>query len=248
LKHTQTNEEFSYDSVADRYARMVDSAPYNAFYERPAMLAIVDQMNIRNRRVLDFGCGTGWYASQLRERGALVTGIDASKRMLFHARARLNQQGESYQDVEQPAIVASNISAGLPFRSQYFDFAIAPLVLHYIREWGPPLAELRRVLVPGARFLFSTHHPAVEAQRLASDGFDVRYEEVQLVEEEWSDIGCVRFYRRSLTRIVDALADAGFVIERLIEPVPVEGFRALKPEAYAKLLQRPEFVIVQARR
>ena len=104
------------------------------------------------------------------------------------------------------------------------------------------------MLVPGARFLFSTHHPAVEAQRLASDGFDVRYEEVQLVEEEWSDIGCVRFYRRSLTRIVDALADAGFVIERLIEPVPVEGFRALKPEAYAKLLQRPEFLIVQARR
>jgi hypothetical protein len=35
-------KEFSYDSVADRYAGMVDTAPYNAFYERPAMLAVLD--------------------------------------------------------------------------------------------------------------------------------------------------------------------------------------------------------------
>ena len=242
------DESFSYDSVADRYARMVDSAPYNAFYERPAMLAIVDRIGVRDRRVLDVGCGTGWYATQLSERGGLVTGIDASRRMLFHARARLNHESESRHEGEARAtIAAANMSDGLPFRSGSFDFAIAPLVVHYIREWGPALAELRRVLVPDARFLFSTHHPAHEAQRLATGGFDVRYDEVQLVEEEWSDIGCVKFYRRSLNRIVDALADAGFVIERLIEPVPTEGFRALKPESYAKLLQRPEFLIVQAR-
>ena len=242
------DEAFSYDSVADRYARMVDSAPYNACYERPAMLAIIDRIGIRNRRVLDVGCGTGWYASQLSERGALVTGIDASKRMLFHARARLDHQSDSRQEAAWPTIAAANMSHGLPFRSNYFDFAIAPLVLHYIYEWGPALAELRRVLVPDARFLLSTHHPAHEAERLATNGFHVRYDEVQVVEEEWSDIGCVRFYRRSLNRIVDALAEAGFVIERLIEPVPTDAFRALKPDAYAKLLQRPEFLIVQARR
>lgn len=241
------DQEFSYDSVADRYARMVDSAPYNAFYERPAMLAIVDRIGIRNRRVLDVGCGTGWYALQLSERGALVTGIDASERMLFHARSRLNHQSESRHE-DAPTFLAGNISEGLPFRSEYFDFAIAPLMMHYIREWGPALAELRRVLVPDARFLFSTHHPAHEAQRLAADGFDVLYDEVQLVQEEWDDIGCVQFYRRSLNRIADALTDAGFVIERFIEPVPTDGFRALKPDSYAKLLQRPEFLIVQARR
>jgi len=239
------DEEFSYDSVADRYARMVDSAPYNAFYERPAMLAIVDGMpSIRNRRVLDAGCGTGWYTAQLLARGALVAGVDGSRRMLSYARERLDRDWQASAD---PILAAVNLSSGLPFRSAYFDLAISPLVLHYIRDWSPALRELRRVLAPDGRLLFSTHHPAHEALRLAADGFDVRYDEVQFVEEEWTDIGCVRFYRRSLSRITDALADAGFVIERIVEPLPTDAFREVKPEAYARLLQRPEFLIVHAR-
>ena len=115
------------------------------------------------------------------------------------------------------------------------------------KGYGHWLRELRRVLAPDGRLLFSTHHPAHEALRLAADGFDVRYDEVQFVEEEWTDIGCVRFYRRSLSRITDALADAGFVIERIVEPLPTDAFREVKPEAYAILLQRPEFLIVHAR-
>jgi SAM-dependent methyltransferase len=246
----EPDEEFNYDSVADRYARQVDSAPYNAFYERPAMLAMVDRMpSIRNRRVLDVGCGTGWYSAQLLERGALVTGIDASKRMLAYARARLaGETASSRQGNTEATLAAVNLSEGLPFRSEYFDIAISPLVLHYIRDWGPAMRELHRVLVPNGRLLFSTHHPAHEALRLAADGFDVRYDEVQFVEEEWSHIGCVRFYRRSLTRIVDALADAGFVIERLVEPLPTDAFREIKPDAYARVLQRPDFLVVQGRR
>jgi SAM-dependent methyltransferase len=241
--------DFSYDSVAERYARMVDSAPYNAFYDRPAMLAIVDRLGVRARRVLDAGCGTGWYTQQLLERGALVTGIDASKGMLAFARARLEREQETNRDSgAQPMLAAVNLSEGLPFPSEHFDFAIAPLVLHYIRDWSPTLVELRRVLVPGGRFLFSTHHPGTEAQRLTDDGFDVRYDEIQLVEEEWTHIGRVRFYRRSLNRIFDAVVDAGFTIERLIEPVPTQEFREVKPDAYEKLLRRPEFLIVQARR
>jgi SAM-dependent methyltransferase len=230
---------FSYDSVANRYARMVDTAPYNAFYERPAMLAILDALSIRGKRVLDAGCGTGWYATQLIERGAIVTGIDRSRQMLGYARARL---------ANDPALVANvDLAGALPFHAAQFDIVISPLVMHYIDDWSTALRELARVLVRGGRFVFSTHHPAHEAQRLAADGFPVTYEEVQAVEEEWPDIGHVRFFRRSLTRITGALADAGFLIERLIEPVPTDAFRAVKPESYARLLQRPEFLIIQAR-
>ena len=236
--------EFSYDSVADRYAQMVDSAPYNAFYDRPSMLATLDRLpSVRGCRLLDAGCGTGWYAEQFLERGALVTGIDASARMLGYAKARLDRA----QRPDCVALLAADMSRELPFRSAQFNVAVSPLVVHYISDWGPMLSELARVLTPGGRFLFSTHHPTHEAQRLASDGFPVRYDEVQLVEEEWGNIGLVRFYRRSLTRITGALADAGFVIERMIEPVPTAEFRTAKPESYERLLQRPEFLIVQTR-
>ena len=234
--------EFSYDSVADRYARRVDSAPYNAFYERPAMLALVDSLpSIRGKAVLDAGCGTGWYAEQLLARGARVTGIDESEKMLSYARGRLG-------DNDRLILSAADLSGALPLPSTSFDLVISPLVMHYIRDWTTTLSEFSRVLVPRGRFLFSTHHPNYEAQRLAADGFPVRYDEVQLVEEEWEDIGRMRFYRRSLTRITKALTDGGFVIEKLIEPVPTEEFRAVKPDSYARLLHRPEFLIIQARR
>ncbi|MDP9206422.1 MAG: class I SAM-dependent methyltransferase, partial [Gemmatimonadota bacterium] len=248
------SDDFNYDSVADRYARRVDSAPYNAHYERPAMLATLDRLpSIRGRRVLDAGCGTGWYAAQLLARGARVAGIDGSKRMLSYARARFGRQtwgggGGGAASDDGLLLAAGDLSSALPFRSASFEVVVSPLVLHYIRDWTPALSELARVLIPGGRLVFSTHHPAHEAQRLAADGFAVRYDEIQLVEEEWEEIGQVRFFRRSLMSITDALAEAGFVMERLVEPVPTDAFRAAKPEAYARLLERPEFLIVQARR
>ena len=55
---------FSYDDIADSHAAAVDTAPHNALHERPAMLALLP--DVVGRRVLDAGCGSGWYAEQLR--------------------------------------------------------------------------------------------------------------------------------------------------------------------------------------
>jgi SAM-dependent methyltransferase len=198
--------------------------------------------------VLDAGCGTGWYAEQLLARGAHITGIDESKRMLSYARRRLGEERSAGESTPKLLLAAGDLSSALPLRSTSFDVVISPLVLHYIRDWGPALDEIARVLVPRGRFVFSTHHPAREAQRLAAEGFPVRYDEVQLVDEEWEEIGRVRFYRRSLNSITEALAEARFVVERLVEPVPTEAFRKAKPEAYARTMEQPEFLIVQVRR
>src|SRR5215213_8567697 len=78
---------FNYDSIASEYATRVDSAPYNALYERPAMLAALPDVN--GKRILDAGCGSGWYAEQLLARGAIVTAVDASGAMVDYARARI---------------------------------------------------------------------------------------------------------------------------------------------------------------
>jgi len=49
---------FNYDAIADAYAAGVDSAPYNALYERPAMVEMLPP--IENAAVLDAGCAAGW--------------------------------------------------------------------------------------------------------------------------------------------------------------------------------------------
>jgi SAM-dependent methyltransferase len=238
---SDSDVEFSYDAIADAYAEGIDAAPYNALYERPAMLAALPPVD--GRRILEAGCGAGWYTEQLLARGARVTAVDASAALVEHTRRRIAAlpgdaaaRAEVRQaDLREPLAFAADGS---------FDGVVSALVMHYLRDWSTALAEFRRVLAPGGWLLFSTHHPAADAARLPEGAsyFDVAQE-----EDHWQGIGTVRFYRRSLTAISGALADAGLGIERIIEPQPTEAFRAAKPSSAERLMRQPEFLLVLAR-
>ena len=84
---TSPDIPFSYDSVADGYAAAIDHAPYNALYERPAMLGLLPPVD--GRRILEAGCGAGWYTEQLLARGARVSAVDASAALVEHTRRRI---------------------------------------------------------------------------------------------------------------------------------------------------------------
>jgi hypothetical protein len=63
-----------YDSFAEAYAASNENNLVNAHYERPAMLALAG--DVTGRRILDAGGGSGPLLAALRDRGAIVTGID----------------------------------------------------------------------------------------------------------------------------------------------------------------------------
>lgn len=137
-----------YDSFAGAYAAENENNLVNAYYERPAMLALAGE--VTGRKILDAGCGAGPLTAALRERGAAVTGIDSSVAMLALARQRLGG------DVPLELV---DLRDRLPFDDETFDDVVAPLVLHYLQDWGPTLAEVRRVLKPGGRLIVSVEHP-----------------------------------------------------------------------------------------
>jgi hypothetical protein len=56
----------------------------------------------------------------------------------------------------------------------------------------------------------------------------------------------VPFYRRPLGEVINPLLEAGFALERLLEPTPTDKFRAKLPEDYVELSQRPGFLCVRA--
>ena len=226
---------FNYDEVADRYVRQVDANPYNADYERPAVLGLLPPL--AGLRVLDAGCGAGWYAERLLDAGAHVTGVDASAAMAAHARRRLG---------DRASIHVQDLAAPLPFADAAFDLVLSALVLHYLPDLVPTLREFRRVLGRAGTLVFSTHHPCHEADRLEADGRAIEYFATEPVEEEWNDIGRVRFFRRPLTALFEALADAGFLVAQVLEPRPSEALRARRPELHARLMRRPEFLCVRA--
>ena len=75
-----------YDSFAEAYSAENEAGLINAYYERPAMLDLAG--DVTGRRILDAGCGSGPLSAALRDRGAIVTGIDSSAGMLELARRR----------------------------------------------------------------------------------------------------------------------------------------------------------------
>ena len=77
----------SWDDAADVYAEGQASGRDYYRYEffGPAQLALCG--NVREMRVLDVGCGNGYFSREMAGRGAHVTGIDISSRMIARAQA-----------------------------------------------------------------------------------------------------------------------------------------------------------------
>lgn len=221
-----------YEGKAIAYAKRVDASPHNACYERPAMLSMIP--DIAGKAVLDVGCGSGWYVSALLELGGIVTAVDLDADFVALTRERVGESASVFQaDVSEPLAFAEDGS---------FGCIVAPLVLHYIENWEPVLAEFARVLEPGGHLVFSTHHPTMDWK----DSQSGNYFQQELLEDEW-DIGVVRFYRRSLTDMSKALWNAGFVIEELLEPKPTLAYAEINREWYERLLREPWFLVIRAR-
>ena len=226
----------AYNQLADDYAARIDSKAHNAFYDRPAVLSLLP--DVTGKRVLDAGCGPGAYAEWLLDHGAQVVAVDATEKMLAHARARTANRAEFH---------LANLNAPLDFLADAsFDLVICPLVLDYIRDWTPLFREFHRLLRPGGVLVFSHGHPASEFFLYYADG---NYHEVEQVSWEWTGFGTVvtmPSYRRPLAAVFNPLIDAGFVLDRVLEPRPIEAFREADREHYDQLMRQPGFLCIRA--
>ncbi len=103
--------------------------------------------DLRGRRVLDIGCGTGRLSVALVERAhAKVWGVDASQEMLAVAKEKV------------PGVAFKRAQAeSLPFKDGWFERAVLWLVLHLV-DCPAALAETRRILGPDGRLAIATFH------------------------------------------------------------------------------------------
>lgn len=216
-----------YDQIADGYTAENETSLANAYYERPAMLELAG--DVTGRRILDAGCGSGPLFAELRDRGAIVSGIDASAGMLELARRRLGADAD---------LQVADLAAPLPFPDDTFDDVIASLVLHYLQDWAPTLAELRRVLKPGGRLLASLDHPFNVVLWQQKAGEKPRYFETRNRTEEWTMGGQttqMSFWDRPLHAMTDAFTAAGFRITTISEPPYVPEARDLFPDDFRNI-------------
>jgi demethylmenaquinone methyltransferase / 2-methoxy-6-polyprenyl-1,4-benzoquinol methylase len=131
-------------TIADRYDLITVLLSYGrdrAWKRRLVEMSDAD----RATRALDLACGTGDIAFLLASRGANVTGLDVTFRMLQLALARRTPNGTV-------RFVCGDMMA-LPFPDASFDLVTTGYGIRNVPQIEPAIAEIHRVLAPGGRLL-----------------------------------------------------------------------------------------------
>ena len=149
---SETNVDL-YNQSAQNWTRS-DPVLLSDFTARPFVLAWCEP--IRGLRVLDLGCGEGYFARQLKQRGAAsVEGVDSSSKMIDGALAAEQATPLGIQYRVSDAGELSN------FADQQFDLIVAVFLFNYVdyEKMTSIMKGVWRLLSPGGRFIFSVPHP-----------------------------------------------------------------------------------------
>jgi len=223
-----------YSEHADEYAAAIRDNSYNAFYERPSLLALLPEL--KDKAVLDLGCGPGVYSEYLLNQGARVTAVDRSPEMVTLVQQKLGDAVNCYEQ---------DLARGLPQEADAaYDLAICPLAIHYLEDFTPLFRDVKRTLKPGGLFVFSTHHPFVDYPFSPSGNYFL----TEKIVDEWNTVGRpvqVEFYRRPLSAILQPVLEAGMTLVELSEGKPDPRLEQSDPESFQKLSTEPGFLFVK---
>ena len=102
----------------------------------------------RGKRVLDFGCGSGYGAHLIAETAGSVVGVDVAADAVDYATAHFVRDNLSYRLI--------TADGSLPFADASFDTVLSFQVLEHIRDPTRYLASIRRVLAPDGKLILAT--------------------------------------------------------------------------------------------
>ena len=233
------DEFFAGYSRLARSVEGLDGAP-----EWPALRAMLP--DLRGLRVLDLGCGFGWFCRWARHNGAAnVVGIDLSEKMLERAQADTHDSAISYTRANLEHL---ELAAGS------FDLVYSSLAFHYVENLNVLMSQIHRALVSGGSLVFSVEHPIYTAPgdpKWSADAAGHRTWPVDRYLDEgprstdWLAKGVIKQHR-TIAAYINMLLAQGFSIAHLEEWGPSAEQIASHPE-WADERQRPPFLLISAR-
>lgn len=217
----------------------------NGAPEWPTVRALLPEL--RDKQVVDLGCGYGWFCRYAREQGAAqVLGIDLSQKMLQQAQSMTYDNAITYrqQDLETLRLPAAR-----------FDLAYSALALHYIVDADALLNTVYQALIPGGQFIFTAEHPIYTAplsQQWLTDADGRKSWPVNHYQQEgervsnWLAEGVIKQHRK-LASWINLLVKNGFIVRHMDEWGPSAPQIAANP-ALEEESERPMFFILAAQK
>ncbi|MBM7644465.1 ubiquinone/menaquinone biosynthesis C-methylase UbiE [Scopulibacillus daqui] len=202
--------------------------------------------NLKDKNVLDLGCGFGWHCRYARERQASsVIGVDISEKMIQKAREMTNDPFISY--IKAPI-------EDIDFSDSQFDVAISSLAFHYIKSFKSICEKVYHCLKSGGSFVFSVEHPIFTSRKEQDWHYNEQgnrlhwpvdnYQIEGLRETTFLNDSVIK-YHRTISTYINDLINTGFMIRAVKESVPSEEMLEKLPEMKDEI-RRPMFLMIAA--
>ena len=201
-------------------AQYMEGQERSAFVESNKRVVQARFPHLNGEKVLDLGCGYGFFTEYFRSIGADATGVDGSEKMIELARERYPLAKFSVMDITKP----------LAFENNRFDILFSSQVLMDIEDIEFVFSECKRVLKTGGILYYSIVHPAFYDCDWQEDGNGYQYAKVMerylkpyhFTQELW---GKTEHFHRPLSYYLNVAAKNGFALKEAWEPVSYDGIR-----------------------
>lgn len=238
----------AYDSAAEYYDRFVsDGLSQNALAEEPYVQTLLEPL-LAGKEVLDLCCGSGRYSLWMAERGASVTAVDNSRRLLEIATEKACNAGLSIRFVEADLNEPSSFTGS-------FDGILIGMGIGYFADLDALFKAISDCMKPGAWIVISTNHPVREAGGYIHDPVlgtgrsvfnyfsrEPFYRVWRHLSTETGESFRVPVYRHTIESVAKALSGNSILLDCILEPEPI-----MKPEMPREILARmtccPQFIL-----
>jgi ubiquinone/menaquinone biosynthesis C-methylase UbiE len=240
-------------SAWDTYASLYDQAQGETGDDAHALVydPLISQMigDVADKRVLDAGCGNGYWTRRLARRAKAVVGIDSAVELVKIARAKDNPDNVRYEILD--------LTGELNLEDETFDLILCSMVLHYVPSIGCTVAQFKRLLAHNGDVVICVQHPVYQyhyrAQALAGQRSSVfpqtvsYFQQASLAQVTMFGKMEVLTYNRTIEDYVTTFTSHGFVLTDLREPQFSEALLEAIPR-YREVSEVPRVILMKFRK
>lgn len=224
MKNSVINE---WNKAAETYSKLQSNAAFASFNREFVKTLTTD---IRGCKILDAGCGDGYYSNYLQQQGANVIGCDGSSEMIRMART-------NYPSIQFDIVDLQEV---LPYRDQQFDMVFCNMVLMDIEQIDILIAEVSRVLKDNGTLLLSILHPGFvlgywEFDKTGRKTYRKIANYIKPRSVKMNYWGMTTHYHRPLSFYLNLLSANNLLLDKMYEPpIPTKDIHS-RPKLLTRL-------------